>query len=181
AGTTHYWQAWAYLAVYFGASLFIMLYLMKRDPALLERRMSGGPAAEKEKVQKVIMLLMSLGFITLLVVSALDRRMEWSHVPPSVTILGDILVATCWFIVFIVFRENSFTSATIEVAGDQRVISTGPYAVVRHPMYAGGLLLVIGTPLALGSYWGLPAIAVMMPLLLWRLYDEERFLSKNLP
>ena len=180
AGTIEYWQAWAYVGIYFGGSLLILLYLMKRDPALLERRMRGGPSAEKEKAQRLIMLFASLGFIALLVVPALDRRMHWSHVSAGVTILGDTLVALWWFIIFIVFRENSFTSATIEVVRDQRVISTGPYAVVRHPMYAGGLLLVLGTPLALGSFWGLFVIAAMTPVLLLRLVDEERFLSNNL-
>ena len=181
AGTIDYWQAWAFLAVYFTGSLFIVLYLVRRDSALLQRRMRGGPAAEKKKEEKVIMLIASLGFIALLVVPALDHRLQWSHVPVSVTLLGDILIALWWFIVFIVFRENSFASATIEVAEGQTVVSTGPYAVVRHPMYAGGLLLVVGTPLALGSYWGLLAIAAMMPVLIWRLFDEERFLARKLP
>ena len=181
AGTIEYWQAWGYLGVYFGGSLLILLYLMQADPALLERRMRGGPFAEKEKAQRSIMLFASLGFIGLLVVPALDRRMHWSHVSAGITILGDILVAVWWFIILIVFRENSFTSATIEVVSGQRVISTGPYALVRHPMYAGGLLLVLGTPLALGSIWGLLVIAAMTPVLLLRLVDEERFLSKNLP
>ena len=181
AGTIEYWQAWAYLGVYFGGSLLILLYLLRADPVLLERRMRGGPSAEKEKAQRSIMLFASLGFIGLLVVPALDRRMHWSHVSAGTTILGDILVAVWWFIILIVFREDSFTSATIEVVSGQRVISTGPYAVVRHPMYAGGLLLVLGTQLALGSIWGLTVILAMMPVLLLRLIDEERFLSKNLP
>src|SRR5215813_6875915 len=181
AGTIEYWQAWAYLGVYFGGSLLILLYLLQADPALLERRMRGEPSAEKDKAQRSIMLFASLGFIGLLVVPALDRRMHWSHVSAGITILGDILVAVWWFIILIVFRENSFTSATIEVVSGQRVISTGPYALVRHPMYAGGLLLVLGTPLALGSIWGLLVIAAMTPVLLLRLVDEERFLSKNLP
>jgi protein-S-isoprenylcysteine O-methyltransferase Ste14 len=181
AGTIEYWQAWAYLGVYFGGSLLILLYLLQADPVLLERRMRGGPSAEKEKAQRSIMLFASVGFIGLLVVPALDRRMHWSHVSAGITVLGDILVAAWWFIILIVFRENSFTSATIEVVSGQRVISTGPYAVVRHPMYAGGLLLVLGTPLALGSIWGLLVIAAMTPVLLMRLVNEERFLSKNLP
>src|SRR5262249_18009925 len=101
AGTIEYWQAWACLGVYFGGSLLILLYFMKRDPALLERRMRGGPSAEKEKAQRLIMLFASLGFIALLVVPALDRRMHWSHVSAAVTILGDILVAAWWFIIFI--------------------------------------------------------------------------------
>jgi len=181
AGTINYWQAWVFLAVYFAGSLFVLLYLMKQDPALLQRRMRGGPTAEKQKEQKVIMLVASLGFIALLVVPALDHRMQWSHVPVSVIVLGDIVVALWWLVVFIVFHENSFASATIEVAEGQSVVSTGPYAIVRHPMYAGGLLLVLGTPLALGSCWGLLAIGAMMPVLLWRLFDEERFLARKLP
>jgi protein-S-isoprenylcysteine O-methyltransferase Ste14 len=181
AGTIHYWQAWVYLAIYFAASLLITLYLMKKDPALLERRMRGGPTAEKRKAEKVIMFFTSLAFIALIVVPGLDRRFGWSHIPLAVTILGNVLVVISWAVIFVVFRENSFTSAIIEVAADQKVISTGPYAVVRHPMYAGAFLLMLGTPLALGSYWGLLALVSMAPFLIWRLFDEEAFLSSNLP
>jgi protein-S-isoprenylcysteine O-methyltransferase Ste14 len=181
AGTVRYWQAWGYLTVFFGATLLITLYLMKKDPALLERRVSGGPAAEKRTSQKIIMSFASIGFVALLVVPALDFRYKWSSVPLYVVISGDILTALGFYIVFLVYKENSFTSATIEVAGDQKVISTGPYAFVRHPMYAGSFLYLLGTPLALGSYWGLLPLAVMIPAVIWRLIDEERFLSRNLP
>ncbi|MFH1487234.1 MAG: isoprenylcysteine carboxylmethyltransferase family protein [Chloroflexota bacterium] len=181
AWTIDYWQAWAFLGIYFGASFLIVLYLMKKDPALLARRMSGGPGAEKEKTQKIFMLFASIGFIASLVVPALDHRLMWSSVPFPLSILGDILVAIWWFIVFVVFRENSFASATIEVAGNQKVISTGPYAIVRHPMYAAGIALFIGMPLALGSYWGLLAFVAVLPALIWRLLDEEQFLARNLP
>ena len=181
AGTMHYWQAWGYLAVYFGASLLITRYLIKRDPALLQRRWSGGPNAEQEKTQRIIMRFVLTGLIALLVVPALDYRFGWSGVPPYAVVTGDILVAVGFLITFCVYRENTFTSATIEVAKDQKVISTGPYAVVRHPMYAGVLLYLFGTPLALGSYWGFLALAAIAPFYIWRLFDEERFLSKNLP
>jgi protein-S-isoprenylcysteine O-methyltransferase Ste14 len=181
AGTVRWWQAWAYLGVFFGASVLITLYLMKHDPALLRRRLSGGPTAEKEKTQKIIMLFASLGFIASLVEPALDHRFSWSSVPTTVVVAGDALSALCFYITFLVYRENTFTSATIEIAEGQRVISTGPYAVVRHPMYAGGSLLFLGTPLALGSYWGLLAFAATLPALIWRLLDEETFLSRNLP
>lgn len=181
AGTVQYWQAWAYLGVYFGASLLITLYLMKKDPALLKRRLSGGPTAEKEKTQKIIMLFASIGFIASLVVPALDYRFKWSSVPLYAVIAGDMLTTLWFYINFLVFKENTFTSATIEISEDQKVISTGPYAFVRHPMYAGGLLLFIGTPLALGSYWGILAFVAVLPALIWRLLDEERFLAKNLP
>ncbi len=181
AGTVHYWQAWIYISLYFGASLLITLYLMKKNPALLKRRLSGGPTAEKEKTQKIIMLFASTGFISSLVVPALDHRFIWSNVPPYAVIAGDILTALWFYIAFLVFKENAFSSSTIEIAEDQRVISTGPYAYVRHPMYVGGLLLFIGTPLALGSYWGLLAFVVVLPALIWRLLNEEKFLAKHLP
>jgi protein-S-isoprenylcysteine O-methyltransferase Ste14 len=181
AGTVHYWQAWTYLVVYFGASLLISLYLMKKDPALLQRRMSGGPTAEKTKTQQISMLFASVGFIGSLIVPALDHRFVWSKMPIYAVIIGDILTVVSFYIMFLVFRENTFASATIEIAKDQKVISTGLYAFVRHPMYAGGSLLFIGTPLALGSYWGLLAFSIVLPALIWRLLDEEKFLAKNLP
>jgi protein-S-isoprenylcysteine O-methyltransferase Ste14 len=181
AGTLHYWQAWAFLAVFFGASVFQTLYLMKHDPALLQRRLKGGPTAEPEWSQKIIMLGASVGFIALLVVPALDHRFGWSSVSLSVVIAGDVLIAAGFYIIFLVFRENTFTSGTIEIAEDQKVISTGPYAHVRHPMYAGGLLYLLGMPLALGSYWGLLALAGMMPFLILCLYDEEQLLASKLP
>src|SRR5580693_7359556 len=181
AGTTEYWHAWAYLAIFTGASLLTSLYLIRKDPALLMRRMRGGPTAEKETIQKIIMLFASAGFIALLVVPALDYRFGWSAVPLAVVIAGDVLVVTGFYFIFLVYKENTFTSATIEVAENQKVISTGPYALVRHPMYASALLYLVGTPLALGSYWGLLALAFMMSFLIWRLVDEEKFLAENLP
>jgi protein-S-isoprenylcysteine O-methyltransferase Ste14 len=180
AGTLRYWQAWLYLSIFAGASILTTLYLMKHDPALLERRMRGGPTAETRPTQKLIMLGASVGFVGLLVVPALDVRFGWSIVSPGVVLLGDALVIAGFYFISIVYRENTFTSATIEVAKDQKVISTGPYAVVRHPMYASALLYLLGTPLALRSYWGLVAFGAVLPFLLWRLLDEERFLSANL-
>ena len=181
AGTVRYWQAWVYLSIFFAASALTTVFLMRTDPALLERRMSGGPIAEKRPIQQFIMLFTSLGFIALLVVPALDYRFAWSTVPLYEVLVGDALVAVGFYFIFLVYRENTFTSATIEVAADQKVISTGPYAIVRHPMYASGLLNLLGTPLALGSFWGLVPLAGMLPFLIWRLFDEERFLSRNLP
>lgn len=181
AGTVRYWQAWLYLSVFTGASVLTTLHLMRRNRALLERRMSGGPAAEKRAPQKLIMLCVSAAFVALLVVPALDRRFGWSSVPPGVVVSGDVLAAAGFYVIFLVYRENTYSSATIEVAEGQKVVSTGPYAVVRHPMYAGGSLYLAATPLALGSYWGLLAFAAMAPFLIWRLLDEEQFLAGELP
>lgn len=180
AGTLDYWQAWAYLALFFAMSALVTAYLMKRDPALLRRRMSGGPTAEKEPTQKLIMLFNSIGFMALLVIPGFDRRLGWSTVPSYVVLAADILMVAGFYLIFLVYRVNTFTSATIEIAEGQTVISTGPYACVRHPMYAGGLLYLLATPLALASYWGLLVWAVTLPFLVWRLYDEEKFLAKNL-
>ena len=181
AGTLHYWQAWLFLAIYFAASLALTLYLVKYDPALLGRRMRGGPFAEREPAQKVIMSFASLGFIVLLVLPAVDHRFGWSHMSPSAAAAGDALVLLGWLGIFFVFKENSFASATIESAADQRVISSGPYAWVRHPMYATALVMLLGMPIALGSWWGVLVVVAILPGLIWRLLDEERFLARTLP
>jgi protein-S-isoprenylcysteine O-methyltransferase Ste14 len=181
AGTVHYWQAWLYLSVFCGASALTTIDLMRRDPALLERRMRGGPTAEKRGTQKLIMLATSVGFIALLVVPALDHRFGWSSVPSLVVLGGDVLVVVGFYFIFLVYKENTFTSATIDVVEGQKVISTGPYAIVRHPMYASALLYFVGTPLALGSYWGLVPLVTTLPFLIWRLFDEERLLREKLP
>jgi len=180
AGTVRYWQAWVYLAIFIGASGLTTLYLLRTDRALLERRMRGGPTAEKRPAQKLIMVFTSMGFIALLVVPALDHRFGWSAVPLPVVVAGDALVAIGFYFISRVYRENTFTAATIQIAENQTVISSGPYAIVRHPMYASGLLYFFGTPLALGSYWGFVPLAATLPFLIWRLLDEERFLAKNL-
>ncbi len=181
AGTLRYWQGWAFLACYFAASIAITFYLVWKDPALLARRMRGGPFAEEEPAQRVIMSLASLGFIALIVLPGLDHRLGWSHVPPAAVVAGNLLVLLGWLGIFVVFRENSFSSARIELAADQRVISTGPYAWVRHPMYAMALLMLLGMPIALGSWWGVLIVVAIVPALVWRLIDEERFLARNLP
>jgi protein-S-isoprenylcysteine O-methyltransferase Ste14 len=180
AGTIHYWQAWVYVGIYFGASCLILLYLKKKDPALLRRRMKGGPTAEEAAPQRAAMLLASVGFVAAMVVPALDHRFGWSSVPLGAVIAGDLLTSLWFCVMFLVFRENTFSAATIQISEGQTVISTGPYAIVRHPMYAGGLLSFIGTPLALGSYWGLLVLLVVLPALIWRLLNEESFLSNNL-
>jgi len=181
AGTIRYWQAWLYLSIFTGASVLTTVYLMRNDPALLERRLRGRPTAEKRTAQRLIMLCTSIGFIALLVVPALDQRFGWSNVPLGGISAGDILVALGFYLISLVYRENTFTSATIEIAENQKVVSTGPYAIVRHPMYASASLYLVGTPLALGSYWGLVPVVAIMLFLIWRLIDEERFLATNLP
>jgi protein-S-isoprenylcysteine O-methyltransferase Ste14 len=181
AGTLHYWQAWLFMAMFVCASGAISVYLAIRDPKLLERRMNVGPQAEKEPAQKIIMVFAMIGFIAVLVFPALDHRFGWSSVPASVSVLGDALIVLGFLFTFFVFRENSYGASTIQIAEGQTVISTGPYALVRHPMYAAALVMLVGVPLALGSWWGLFALLLILPVLIWRLLDEERFLRQNLP
>lgn len=181
AGTLNYWQAWVFLAMFGVAGLVIIVYFMKKDPKLLERRMSGGPTAEKKASEKIIMSIMSLGFVALLVVPALDHRFGWSSTPAYVSIVADVLFVLGWVIIFFVFKENSFTAATIQVADDQKVVSTGLYAIVRHPMYSGSWLYILAMPIALGSWWGLVVILLMTPFGLWRIFDEEKLLKGSLP
>ena len=180
AWTFDYWQAWILLAVFFACTLLIDLYLVKNDPKLLERRLKAGPGSEQEKSQKIIQAMAMVAFVAIFVLSALDHRFGWSPVPPYVSVIGDVLVALGLYFVFLVFKENTFTSAIIEIDDDQKVISSGPYALVRHPMYIGALVMLIGVPLALGSLWGLVAIIPMTMVLIARLLDEEKFLAKNL-
>jgi len=181
AWTLAYWQAWLFMAVFVCTSGAITVYLAIHDPKLLERRMNVGPRAEKEPAQKIIMVLATLGFIAMLVFPALDYRFGWSPVPASVAVLGDALIALGFLFTFFVFKENSYGASTIQIAEDQTVISTGPYAFVRHRMYAAALVMLLGIPLALGSWWGLFVLVLVLPVLIWRLLDEERFLRQNLP
>jgi protein-S-isoprenylcysteine O-methyltransferase Ste14 len=179
--TLRFWQGWACLASFFVPASGITWYVAKYDPALLERRLKAGPTAEKEKGQKVVQVVASIVFLADFVVPALDHRFRWSSVPGYAAVAGDLMMILGFVIVFAVFKANSYTSGIIEVAQDQKVISTGPYALVRHPMYVGGLIMLYGIPLALGSWWGMLINVPMTAAILWRLLDEERFLVANLP
>jgi protein-S-isoprenylcysteine O-methyltransferase Ste14 len=181
AGTLRYREGWVYLVLFVGLSGAVTQDLLRRDPALLERRLEGGPQAERRPAQRLIMVVASLAFLSLLVVPGLDFRFGWTSVPLAGIVLGDLLFVVGFLFVGRVYRENSYTSATIEIQEGQRVIDTGPYAIVRHPMYSGALLYVLGTPLALGSYWGLFGFGLMLLVIVWRLQDEERMLAQELP
>jgi protein-S-isoprenylcysteine O-methyltransferase Ste14 len=180
AGTVRFVEGWVFLALFGGASLAITAWLARKDPQLLERRTQAGPVAEKQGRQKLIQGVASLAFVATIVIPALDHRFGWSRTPLAAVVAGDALVAAGFFVVFLVFRENTFTSAVVEVVHEQRVVDTGPYAVVRHPMYAGALVLLAGIPLALGSLVGLATFPPFVGVLVWRLLDEERFLAGNL-
>lgn len=180
AGTLSFWLAWVYLAVFGVCVLLITAYLVRYDQSLLASRVKAGPVAETQKTQQVIQGLASLFFIGLYIVAGLDYRFGWSYLPLALSLAAEGFVALGFFIVFLVFRENTFTGAIIEVADEQKVISSGPYGVVRHPMYAGAFLLLIFTPLALGSWVALPFILPLILTIIVRLLEEEKFLSANL-
>jgi protein-S-isoprenylcysteine O-methyltransferase Ste14 len=180
AGTLFYWQAWAFIVVFTVSTNAIGVYLLLKDPALLQRRLQFGPAAERG-AQKIISSLSIVGFLGVMVFCALDYRFGWSQVPPVVSLLGNVLVALGLFIDLLVFRQNTFGASNIRVEQGQTVVSTGPYAIMRYPMYAGVLVMAVGVPLALGSWWGLLLIGLLMSVLVWRILDEERVLKTELP
>jgi protein-S-isoprenylcysteine O-methyltransferase Ste14 len=180
AGTTDFWQARLYIAVFGGCSLLVTLYLLRYDRSLLARRVKAGPVAEQQRGQKIVQSLASLCFFAQFLVAGLDRRFRWSHVPDGLSVASDVLVALGFGVVFLTFRANSYASAVIEVASEQRVISTGPYRFVRHPMYTGASVLLVFTPLALGSWWALPAALLLILVIAFRAIEEEKFLAAEL-
>jgi protein-S-isoprenylcysteine O-methyltransferase Ste14 len=180
AWTLLFWQAWLYWLIFATASICATLYFLKHDPSLVVRRMAAGPGAEKEKSQKRIMTVASACIVALFVVPGFDHLFGWSAVPTPIVLLADAAVVLGYYFIFIVLKENSYASATIETGRDQLVIASGPYALVRHPMYSGALLMFGATPLALGSYWGLLLVIPLAAVLAWRLIDEEQFLIRKL-
>ncbi|VVC02302.1 Phospholipid methyltransferase [uncultured archaeon] len=178
AGTLDYWQAWAYMAVIFLPAFFVIFYFLKSDPGFIERRMQY---KEKEAKQKTIVKAASILFLIGFIVPGLDRRFGWSHLPAESAIAADIIVFLGYLLCIWVFKENRYASRTVRVEKGQTVVSTGPYAMVRHPMYLGSIALYLATPIALGSYLALPFFALSAIAILFRILDEERLLKDKLP
>ncbi len=173
-----FWQGWLYWIVFSLCSLVIALYFLQHDPALVERRLRA--RAEQEASQKLIRAFLSVVLVPLFVLPGIDHRFGWSHVPGFVVIVADAVVVLGFAIIFLTFKANSHASAIIDVAPDQRVVSTGPYAMVRHPMYLGATLLLLATPFALGSLGAIFFAILAIGCLVWRLLEEERYLSQHL-
>ncbi|OBI98315.1 hypothetical protein A5660_04845 [Mycobacterium alsense] len=180
AGTFNYWQAWVFLVVVAVPAWIPSIYLLRTNPDALQARMRGGPAAETRLAQKVVIAGLYLSLAAMVVVSALDHRFGWSPVPTEICLVGDVLVAAGLGVVALVIIQNSYAAATVRVKEGQRVVSTGLYGLVRHPMYTGNVIMMIGIPLALGSYWGLVFVAPGVMVLAWRIRDEEKLLQREL-
>lgn len=177
AGSLKFWEGWIWWSIISAMTLFIATYFLKRDPALLARRMK---VEGKEREPGIIRLL---SFISLFVflVPGFDYRYHWSEVPVWLVILSNFLVFFGYLLIFLVFKENSYASTVIQVEEEQRVITTGPYAIVRHPMYTGLLIILLFTPLALGSHWALIFAFLFIPTLIFRIRKEEEVLLRELP
>ncbi len=181
AGTLNYWQAWVFIVVFGLSTNFIGIWLTLNDPALLERRKKVGPAQETSPTQKIIVWLILVSVAAMLIVPGLDHRFGWSRMPAAISIVVDALIVIGLGLTLVVLRENSYSGSTVEVRTGQQVITTGLYAHVRHPMYTGALVMCLGVPLALGSWWGLVPFALTFPVLVWRIFDEEQLLRRDLP
>jgi protein-S-isoprenylcysteine O-methyltransferase Ste14 len=180
AGTFHYWQAWVFLAVFAFYTWIPSVYLVRKNPAALERRMHAGPLAETRTLQQIVSTVVFICFSAMLVVSALDHRFGWSPVPTTVTVVGDILVAVGLGVAMLVVAQNGYAAANITVESGQTLVSTGLYGLVRHPMYSGSVIMMVGVPLALDSYWGLVFVIPALVALALRIRDEEELLRQQL-
>jgi protein-S-isoprenylcysteine O-methyltransferase Ste14 len=178
AGSLDYWQGWLFFTVILICGAFSSLYFSRRDPRLFERRMKF---KERRPAQKIIVPLVYGLTVATIVVAATDHRLGWSVDLPLLAVAGDLVVVAGFYLYFLVFRENSFAGSTIEISADQRVISTGPYAIVRHPLYVALAVTTLGMALALGSYWAALLVVPTAALLVWRLADEEAYLVDDLP
>jgi protein-S-isoprenylcysteine O-methyltransferase Ste14 len=180
AWTLNFWQAWTFWLVFVASITAISAYFLKKDLNLIASRLKVGPAAEQQSSQKITQAVISIFFILLLLVPSIDHHFQWSNVPAYLSVVGDVFVGVGLLMIFLVFKENTFTSVLVEVNEKQKVISTGPYGVVRHPMYSGALVMLLFAPLALGSFWGLLAFPPILLAIALRLIEEEKYLAENL-
>jgi protein-S-isoprenylcysteine O-methyltransferase Ste14 len=180
AGTFDYWQAWVFIAVFLVATMGPTIHLAINLPDAFQRRLRSGPLAETRLAQKLINLGIMASVIAVSVVSAFDHRFGWSSVPTALVVIGNVLVAVGIAMAYVVIVQNNYAAATITVEAGQEVVSTGLYGIVRHPMYVGALIMTAGTPLALGSYWGLLVVAAGVLVFVARIIDEEKAMRQDL-
>jgi protein-S-isoprenylcysteine O-methyltransferase Ste14 len=177
AGTLAYWEAWVYMAVLLIPMAFVLRYFLRTNPEFLERRMQ---MRERENTQRRIIALSFLWYLPTFILPGLDQRFGWSDVPVPVVIAADLLVLLGYALIFLVFRENQYAARTVQVEQGQQVITTGPYTIVRHPMYLGTMVMYLASPVALGSTWALIPALLIIPLLVARIVNEEKVLERDL-
>jgi protein-S-isoprenylcysteine O-methyltransferase Ste14 len=177
AGSIKFWNAWLFIGVLFIPMLFVIVYLIIRDPELLLKRMNTN---EKEKTQKKVVLFTSIIFLSAFIISGLDYRFQWSTVPLLVVVISAGLVLTGYILFFVVMRQNSYASRVVEIQEKQKVIDTGLYGIVRHPMYSAAILMFISMPLVLGSFYALIPLIIFPFQMSTRMKNEELILEKGL-
>jgi protein-S-isoprenylcysteine O-methyltransferase Ste14 len=178
AGTLAYWQAWLYMGTLLVPMLFVVRYMLRHSPDLLERRFRF---RERERTQIGVQTCGTFFLLAAFIIPGLDHRWGWSSVPVWCVIAADLLVLLGYLLIIRVFKENEYASRTVEVVEGQRVISSGPYAILRHPMYAGVVIFYLASPVALGSWWALLPAAIIVPMLVIRIVNEEQVLQRDLP
>ncbi len=177
AGSIKFWNAWLFMGVLFIPMLFVIVYLITRDPELLFKRMNTN---EKEKTQKKVVLLTSIIFLSAFIISGLDYRFQWSSVPLPVVVISAIIVLTGYILFFMVMRQNSYASRVVEIQEKQKVIDSGLYGIVRHPMYSAAILIFMFMPLVLGSFYALIPLIIFPLQMSTRMKNEEFILEKGL-
>lgn len=183
AGTAAWPAGWAFLALFFGFTVALSLWLLKHNPGLLTERMTGIGKPDQKAWDKVFFAVANVAFLAWLVVMPLDAvRFHWSQVPAWLQVVGALLLLCSFYLFFLVFRENSYLSPAVRVQADrgQTVVSTGPYHYVRHPMYATAIIFLVGTTLLLGSWYGLFLVLILVVAIAFRAVQEERTLQAEL-
>lgn len=177
AGTLLYWEAWVFIAVLFVPMSIFGACLLRHNPALLERRLK---MREEEPQQKRIVAGSTVILLAAFLLPGVDKRFGWSSVPPWLVIVADVVFLLGYLLFVLTLRENEYASRTVQVEQRQRVITTGPYALIRHPLYFATVLIYGVSPLALGSYWALVPVALFPALLVARILNEEKVLLRDL-
>ena len=178
--SVNYWQGWLYWLIFSAFTLGASAYFLKHDPALVRRRRSVGATAEKEPAQKVIMAITSVCLVALFVASGVDYGRNGARVSTAIVLIANAGVVLGYGLIFLTLKTNTFAASTIGVEAGQRVVSSGPYAIVRHPMYLGGALMFLATPPALASLWGVVPAVLLVLAMAARLLHEEQILARDL-
>lgn len=176
-GSLSWWQAWVYCALLLVPMTFFVAWMARRDPAFFDRRFK---MKEEEPVQRRIQAWATPFFLAFLIVLGLDHRFGWSDPPRAIVVAALILSLGAYLMVLRVFLENRWAGRTVETWVDQKVVDTGPYKIVRHPMYTAAIALMLATPVALGSYWGIVGALVYIPVFVFRVRNEEEVLLRDL-